>query len=105
MNTTNKFWILFIIAIALGMIIGFIDSRPHWDDTGVTVGMILLASASLGFVMSQRAWIWALSVGICIPIWNILQNNNYSSLLALPIAFVGAYLGLLIYKLFFSSSD
>ena len=105
MNTTYKFWILFIIAIALGMIIGFIDSRPHWDDTGVTVGMILIATACLGFVIPKRAWVWAISFGIWIPIWNILLYNKYSSLIALPIAFVGAYLGVLIYKLFFSSSD
>jgi hypothetical protein len=59
----------------------------------------------LGFAMPKRAWIWALSVGIWIPIWNIVRNNNYLSFIALPIAFVGAYIGVLIYKLFFSSSD
>jgi hypothetical protein len=105
MITHIKFWILFLIAIALGMMIGFIDSGPHWDDTGVTVGMILIATAGLGFVMSKRAWIWAISVGAWIPIWNILRNNNYSSFIALPIAFFGAYLGVWIYKMIFNSSD
>jgi hypothetical protein len=105
MKSKIKFWMLFIIAIALGMLIGFIDSRPHWDDTGITVGMILITSAFLGFVRPQRVWIWALSVGIWIPVWNMLQNNNYSSFIALPIAFVGAYIGVLVYKLFFNTSD
>ena len=105
MNTTYKFWILFIIAIALGMIIGFIDSRPHWDDTGVTVGMILIATACLGFVIPKRAWVWAISVGIWIPIRNIVLFNKYSSSISIVIAFVGAYIGVLTYKLFFSSSD
>ena len=105
MNQTYKFWILFILSIFLGMLIGYIDSSPHWDDTGVTVAMILFASSILGFVMPHRAWIWALSVGIWIPIWNIILNNNYSSVISIVIAFAGAYLGVLIYKLLFSSSD
>jgi hypothetical protein len=105
MNQTYKFWILFIIAIALGMMIGFVDSSPHWDDTGVTVAMILIACSILGFVMPHRAWIWALAVGIWVPIWNIVLNKNYSSLISIVIAFAGAYAGVLIYKLFFSTSD
>ncbi|MDR3667268.1 MAG: hypothetical protein P4L35_10540 [Ignavibacteriaceae bacterium] len=87
------------------MIIGFIDSRPHWDDTGITVGMILVSSAFLGFVMPRRAWIWAIALGVWIPVWNILQHNNYSSLIALPVAIIGAYIGVIIYKVIFYSSD
>ena len=105
MKSKIKFWLLLIIAIVLGMLIGFIDSRPHWDDTDITVGMILIASAVLGFVRPQRVWIWALSVGIWIPIWERVQNNNCSSFIALPIAFVGAYIGILVYKLFLNTSD
>jgi hypothetical protein len=104
MNLTNKFLLLFIVAIALGMMIGFTDSRPHWDDTGITVGMILVSTACLGFVMPERAWVWAISVGLWVPVWNILLNHNYSSIISIGIAFVGTYLGVLIYKLFFSSS-
>jgi hypothetical protein len=105
MNKTNKFRILFIIAIVLGMMIGFIDSRPHWDDAGITAGMILIVTACLGFVMPKCAWVWAISVGIWIPIWKIFPIQDYSSIIAIPIAFDGAYIGVLIYKLFFSSSD
>jgi hypothetical protein len=105
MKITLKFWILFIISIALGLLIGFIDSRPYWDDTGITVGMIIISSACLSLVMPRRAWIWAISIGTCIPIWNLVQHHNYSSFIALPIAFIGAYIGVLIYKLVFSSSD
>jgi hypothetical protein len=59
----------------------------------------------LGFAMPKRAWIWGLSVGIWIPIWNIVLYNKYSSIISIIIAFVGVYLGVLIYKLFFNSSD
>ena|ERR1035437_1216683 len=105
MNLTNKFWIMLVIAIGLGMVINFIDSRPNWDDAGVTIAMILVTTACLGFVMPKRAWVWAISVGIWIPIWNIALFNKYSSSISIVIAFVGAYIGVLIYKLFFSSSD
>jgi hypothetical protein len=105
MNQTYKFWILFIVAIALGMMIGYIDSGPHWDDAGITVAMIIIASSILGFVMPHRAWVWALSVGIWIPIWNIVLNNNYSAFISIVIAFAGAYMGVLIHKLFFSDSS
>jgi len=89
----------------VGMMIGFIDSRPHWDDTGITVGMILVAAACLGYVMPERAWVWALSVGLWVPVWNIFLNHNYSSIISVGIAFVGAYIGVLINNLFFSTSD
>ena len=100
-----KFWILFIIANLSGIVIGFMDSQPHWDDTGITVGLILFTSACFGFIIFRRAWIWAISVGFWIPVWNILKYHNFSSLIALPVAFIGAYLGVLVYKLVFNSSD
>jgi hypothetical protein len=105
MITHIKFWILFIIGNLSGLGIGFIDSRPHWDDTGITVGLILFVSACFGFIMPRRAWIWALTIGFWIPVWNIVQYNNFSSLIAIPIAFVGAYFGVIIYKLTFNTSD
>jgi hypothetical protein len=105
MKITNKFWITLLIAILFGLLIGFIDSRPSWDDTGIIVGMIIISSACLGLVMPRYPWIWAISVGIWTPIWNIVHHHNYSSFIALPIAFIGAYIGVLIYKLIFSSSD
>jgi hypothetical protein len=55
--------------------------------------------------MPKRAWVWAISVGIWIPIWKIFPYQDYSSIIAIPIAFDGAYIGVLIYKLFFSSPD
>jgi hypothetical protein len=100
-----KFWVLLIVSIVAGLVIGYIDSRPHWDDTGITVGMILFASACLGFIMPRRAWIWAIALSVWVPVWNVVLHNTYSSLVALPIAFTGAYLGVLIYKLVFYSSD
>ena len=87
------------------MMIGFIDSGPHWDDTGVTFAMILVATAFLGFVIPRRAWIWAITIGIWTPIWNMYLYNNYSSSISIGIAIFGAYLGVLFHKLLLTSPD
>jgi len=87
---------LFAVAIALGLLIGYVDSRPTWDDTGVTAGVVLITTAILGALAPQRPWVWALSVGLWIPIFGIVGSSNYGSLIALAIAFVGAYSGMLV---------
>jgi hypothetical protein len=80
-------------AIAIGVLIGWIDSRPNWDDTGITVALIFGASAFFGFINPKHPWIWALLIGICIPMWNISLSNNYESFIAVVVAFIGAYVG------------
>jgi len=96
MNSKTSYWILLAVAIALGLAIYWIDSRPHWDDTGITAVMILTVSALLGLTMPRRAWSWALAVGIWIPLGSLLQHHSYTAILALVIAFNGAYAGALI---------
>ena len=88
-----KFWVLFALALGIGLCITWVDSRPGWDDTGITAGVILLACAGLGMAMPERAWLWALLVGGWIPLAGIILHQNYGSILALIIAFFGAYLG------------
>ena len=80
-------------AAALGMAVAWVDSRPTWDDTGITVGVILLSCAILGAVSPKHAWQWALAVGLWLPLIEVLHMHNYGSLLALVPAFIGAYLG------------
>lgn len=88
--------ILFAVAILLGLLIGYVDSRPTWDDTGVTAGVLLITTAILGALAPQRPWVWALCVGFWIPLFGISGSSNYGSLIALVIAFVGAYSGMLV---------
>jgi hypothetical protein len=94
-----KFWILLILSAILGSLIAWIDTRPTWDDTGITAATIIIVTAILGAVMPRRAWIWALAVGIWIPVFNIVSNNNYGSILALIVAFIGSYAGVFIRKI------
>lgn len=91
---------LFAVAIALGLLIGYVDSRPTWDDTGVTAGVLLISTAILGALAPQRPWVWALCVGLWIPIFGIATSSNYGSLIAVAIAFVGAYGGMLLRRTF-----
>jgi hypothetical protein len=46
--------------------------------------------ALLGF---QRPWLLAMLVGAWIPLRGIIITHNYGSILALIIAFIGAYGG------------
>ena len=88
--------IVLLSGAAAGFALGFIDSRPGWDDTGVMAGALLLVTFVLGALAPQRPWAIALAVGIWIPLFGILATRNYGSLLALAFAFAGAYAGSLL---------
>jgi hypothetical protein len=92
----RRFLPLLVVALAAGCGIAWIDSRPHWDDTGITAGMVLATSALLSAMMPARAAVFALAVGAWIPLIGIIQQGNNASMLALPISFVGAFIGSLI---------
>ena len=85
--------ILFALALAWGGLITFVDSRSTWDDTGITVGTLLVISTMFGFVGPKHPWLWALALGIWIPLLSIVRTQNYAAILALIVAFVGAYCG------------
>jgi hypothetical protein len=85
--------LLILIAIVIGHIFAYIDSRPNWDDTGVLAVSIAIASAIPAYLYPRRPWIWALAVGVWIPIHNLIHNGNFGSILALAFAAAGAYLG------------
>lgn len=85
--------VLLLVALILGALIAWVDSRPTWDDTGITAGVLLLISAGFGAARPRFAWLWALALGAWIPIVNIVIARNFGAILALGIAFIGAYLG------------
>ena len=91
----KKFSWLLVVALSLGLVITWVDSRPTWDDAGITAAAILLVTAVMGVAMPERAWLWALVVGGWIPVVGIVWQGNYGSVLALVVAFVGVYAGAL----------
>ena len=87
---------LLVAASLAGAVIAYIDSRPTWDDTGLTAGAMLLVAAALGLLGPQRPWLWALAVGLWIPIHAIVRApalGSVAMLVVLVFPFAGAYLG------------
>jgi hypothetical protein len=85
--------LLLAIAVLGGLSFAYVDSRPTWDDTGILAGAILLTCGLLALIGFQRPWLLALVVGVWIPLYGIFISHNYGSILALIIAFIGAYGG------------
>lgn len=89
---------LALAAVAVGALAAFVDSRPHWDDTGIVAGGIFLACLVLGLLGPRRAWLWALCCGLGVPLVDIAISHNFGSLLAVAFAFAGAYAGVAVRK-------
>jgi lipid-A-disaccharide synthase-like uncharacterized protein len=90
------FFIWCAFATVMGLIIAWIDSRPKWDDTGISAVLIFTCAFIFGYLSSKRPWIVALAVSIWIPLSSILFTHNYGGLLALIPGFIGAYIGFFI---------
>ena len=80
-------------ALLVGALITGVDASPGWDDTGVTVGVILLATLVLGALGPERPWLWGLAVGAWIPLVEVPRDHNWGAVAALVVALVGAYAG------------
>jgi hypothetical protein len=91
--------LLLAIAVGVGSLIAYVDSRPNWDDTGITAAAIFVTCGLLTLASPSRPWLWGLAVGIWIPVLGIAMTRNYGTLLALLFAFAGAYAGMACRKL------
>jgi hypothetical protein len=87
---------LLLAAIIVGATIAYVDSRPTWDDAGITAGAMMLAAGALGLLGPQRPWLWALAVGLWIPGYVFVRTpalGSVAMLVILVFPFAGAYLG------------
>jgi len=87
-------WLL-AVAVLLGWLIAFVDSRPTWDDTGITACTMLLAASLLAAVSPRRPWLWALAIGVWIPLYGELRTPGLAWALVLAFPMAGAYAGML----------
>ena len=53
--------VVFALAIVAGIAIAYVDSRPHWDDAGITVFAMVTAAAIFGVVAPRKPAPWALA--------------------------------------------
>lgn len=89
----NPFLTFFILAIVLGLGISWIDSRPNWDDTGISAFMIAFAATLCAYAATKKPWLIALAVSTWIPVFSMATDQNFGSLLAFIPGFAGAYTG------------
>jgi hypothetical protein len=91
--------VLFLFAVLAGVSIAYVDSRPHWDDAGITAFSMLVAAGVCGLIGPMRPWLWALAVGIWIPVHTLVRTGSPQSLIMLILLafpFAGAYAGMAI---------
>ena len=80
------------LAVVFGVTIAYVGSQPHFDDTGIQAGLLVLSAGVLGLMGPERPWLWALGVGVWTPIAGWIVNNPPDPR-SKPLA--GAYAGML----------
>jgi hypothetical protein len=101
----SLYWICLLFSLAGGSLAWWVDSRN--DEPQAAVLVILVVTFAVGFMLPRKAWLWAVTVGLCIPLGYLLartlgylpqtqlEPDWYGSLIALIPAFICAYAGAL----------
>jgi hypothetical protein len=85
-----------VIALLIGAGIGYVDSRPAWDDAGITAGMVFLTAAVLAGVRPRTFWVSGLAAGLPVFVMNAILHSNFGSGLAVGVGLIGSVVGLLV---------
>jgi hypothetical protein len=85
------------LALVAGAAIAWVDSRPNWDDTGITVGALFLCSGFAAF-LGLRWWVSAVLVA-CPLILVEFRSAGWGLLVALALTGGGSMLGALLHRL------
>ncbi len=88
--------LLMPIATVMGLGIAWLDSRPGYDATGMTVVLLLLGALAVAAASGRRPWLWAVQVGVWVPLFEIGGPSGAASLAALVITGIGATIGYLV---------
>ncbi len=83
-----------VLTLAAGLAIAWMDTRPNWDDTGITAGALLL-TAGLAALAGVLPWVAAILIAgpLIVAEWRQL---NVGMLLVLAMSFAGAIAGAVI---------
>ncbi|MEA2675442.1 MAG: hypothetical protein QOI92_2634 [Chloroflexota bacterium] len=104
--TTPRAWLgpvlSLVVAVVAGIAIAYVDSRPGWDSTGITAGLLavaaLIAVLIEGSGRAVRVAAIAVLVGIWIPIFEVAAPGTSGTLLAFVFSAVGAFVGWVIVR-------
>jgi hypothetical protein len=94
-----------LISLAAGLFLARYDLNT--DDSGIEVGLLLIASLGLALLAPRRWWLVAVCVGLPIPIVEVLVGRAAvppAGVAALGVAIVGALVGFGIARASRSSS-
>ncbi|MFN8241029.1 MAG: hypothetical protein U0X39_09790 [Bacteroidales bacterium] len=92
-------FIALFLSLLAGIAVWYIDSRPGWDDTGISAMLIFIAALVPSLVYSRLFLLWALVSGIWVPLAGMLNTSNPLYFLILLFSFAGATSGWLLIKL------
>ena len=87
-----------VVGVAAGVVIASVDSRPGWDDTGVTAVALAIAAAVTAAISGRRPWLWALVIAIWVPALEVRSLASGGPLLAVVFAGAGAAVGWLVVR-------
>ena len=85
--------VLGVLALVAGLAIAVLDSRPGWDDTGISAVLLAVAAGLVAAASGRRPWLWAILVGIWVPVLEIPATGGLGPIIALAIAGIGAVVG------------
>jgi hypothetical protein len=86
-----------VVSLSAGLFLARYDLNT--DDSGIEVGLLLIASALLALLAPKRWWVVALCVGLPIPIAELVVGHAPvppAGVVALGVAIVGALIGFAI---------
>lgn len=85
--------VLVVIALAAGLSLAWVDTRPHFDDTGVLVMLLIGISIPIAAASGRWPWLWAVLIGAPVPIAELVGAGSPASLVALGCSALGAAAG------------
>ncbi len=83
-------------ALVAGSAIGYLDSRPNWDDTGVTVGAVLISAAIIGSLRPRLGVALGALVGVPVLAFEYLTSGGIVAMVVIAIGMVGGGLGVVL---------
>jgi VanZ family protein len=89
----NRFTVALIAALAGSILIGYVDSGPGWDDTGITFGLLFMLALATFFLAASRPLTIGVFAAIAVPAFNIFRSGSFESLAAFIPALAGSFLG------------
>lgn len=97
MRRLSSLHLIGVLAGVAGAAIAWMDSRPSWDDTGITAGALFVCSGFAAF-LGLRWWVSAVFVA-CPLILVEFRSAGWGLLVALALTGGGAMLGALLHRL------